>query len=510
MGQTASNNQRIAKNATMLYIRMFISMAISFYTSRVVLKALGVSDFGIYNVVGGFVVLVNMISGSLSGATSRFLTYTLGEHDDKKLQRTFSTALLIHIGLSILFIVLAETVGLWFVNTQIVIPNERMAAANWVYQSAIVSTVLSITQVPYNSLITSHEHFGIFAVIDIINSCLKLSIALIVLYSVADHLILYSILYAVVAIAVMLFYRFYCICHFPESHLQKVFDRSLFKDMLGFTGWNLFGDTTLTFAQQGVNVVLNRFFGTLINAANGVALQVQAVLYAFIGNITAAFSPQIIKQYADKNYKRVNDLVCVGAKFSSLCTLLISIPIFVKMDFLMNLWLDRVPAGSVIICQILLVKNFFNSFNPLTYKAIMASGKVKYVNIYSGIDYILSLAAIYIIVYFTRSYVYAYIFNLLTPIASCGIYLYLLQNYMPEFNISNYVRRIILPCAVIGFISLILSSLISKCSTNEVLSLLSAVAMSTLSIMLTSLLCVFNKAERLFIINLLKVKVKRV
>lgn len=499
-----SKNKKIAKNATMLYIRMFFSMAISFYTSRIVLKALGVSDFGIYNVVGGIIVLVNMLSTALNSSTSRFLTYSLGENDPAEQQRTFSTAFFIHCGLAALFLVIAETIGLWFVNTQLVIPEGRLTAANWVYQSAIISTIISITQVPYNSLITSHEHFGVFAAIDIINSCLKLGIAFIVLYSIGDHLITYSILYATVAIMVMLYYRFYCIRHFTESRLQKNIDKELAKRMLTFSGWNLFGNASLTLSQQGLNIILNWFFGTVINAASGIALQVQGILYAFIGNITTAFNPQIIKEYAAKNFKRVTSLINEGTKFASICTLIISVPIIIKMDFLMSIWLDKVPSGAIVICQILIIKNFLNSFNPLTNTAIMASEKVKSVNLLCGLEYLLSLFIIYVIVYFTHSYIYAFIFNLITSIIACGIYLIILKKQMPSFSVVEYVFKIIVPATVTGLAALLAVRYIDTTISNNITSLLVDVVVSTLIIGIMSFFLVFNKSERNFIISKFK------
>lgn len=475
-----SNNSLIAKNATMLYIRMFVSMAISFYTSRIVLQALGVSDYGIYNLVGGIVVLVNILSSALSGATSRFLTYTLGEHDEEKLTHTFSTALIIHCGLALLFFIVAETIGLWFVNTHLVIVAERMKAANWVYQSAVISTVLSITQVPYNSLITSHEHFGVFAVIEILNSCLKLGIAFIVLYSITDHLVLYSILYTIVAIAIMLYYRYYCIMHFPESHFRRILDRSILPGMLKFSGWNLFGNASLTVSQQGGNILLNWFFGTIINAASGVALQVQAILYAFIGNISTAFRPQVIKAYAVKNYERVNYLIDFGAKLSSFFTLIISIPVILKMDFLINLWLEKVPEGTIIICQLLLVMNFFNSFNPLPYTAITATGKVNTVNIICGIINLLQIPLIYIVLRLTHSYVYIYILNICLPMSTGIGYLVILKLYMKEFQLQHFIMKNIFLMTLVGLIALAICYYLNGFLANQWIATCTILLISTI------------------------------
>lgn len=495
-----SSNKVIVKNASMLYMRMFISMAISFYTSRIVLQALGVSDYGIYNLVGGIVVLANMLTSSLSGATSRYITYSLGEKDFEKTRRTFSTALMIHVGLAGLFIFVAETVGLWFVNTQLVISPDRMLAANWVYQSAIISTALGITQVPYNSLITSHERFGVFAVIEILSSCLKLIIAFIILYSMLDHLILYSILYMVISVCIIVFYRIYCLRNFSESRFIRILDRDLLPKLLKFSGWTLLGNVSLTVLQQGVNIIVNLFFGTIINAAVGIATQVQGMLYSFIGNITTAFTPQIIKGYVESDYKRMNYLITIGGKFSSICILLISIPIIVKMDFLMGLWLKEIPTGAIVICQILLIKNFFNSFNPLIYTAITATGNIKNANIFCGLEYLLSVGITYLIVFWTHSYIYAFIFNLITSLIACGIYLWALKHEISSFSVYDYVVHTILAVTLLGCVSFGTAFFTERLIQSDIWSFFAISFISTTLIIILSFYFVLDSNSRSFIV----------
>ncbi|WP_455062208.1 polysaccharide biosynthesis protein [Prevotella fusca] len=496
-----SSNKLIVKNAGMLYLRMFISMAIGFYTSRIVLQALGVSDYGIYNLVGGIVVLANMLTSSLSGATSRYITYSLGEHDFEKTQRTFSTALSIHIGLSILFILVAETVGLWFVNTQLVICPDRMVAANWVYQSAIISTALSITQVPYNSLITSHERFGVFAVIEVLSACLKLVIAFVTLYSMLDHLVLYSILYMVVSVCIIVYYRIYCVRSFSESRFVRILDRELLPKLLKFSGWTLLGNVSLTVLQQGVNIIVNLFFGTIINAAVGIATQVQGLLYSFIGNITTAFTPQIIKGYVESDFKRMNYLISIGGKFSSICILLISIPIIIKMDFLMGVWLKEIPTGAVVICQILLLKNFFNSFNPLLYSAITATGNIKKANIFCSLEYLLSVAITYLIVFWTHSYVYAFMFNLITSLIACGIFLWVLKHEIECFSVYDYVVHTVFAVTLLGGITFGVVSFIDSSFQSDIWSLVIITLISTILITMLSFYFVLDSSSRNFVVS---------
>ena len=440
MSQEMSGNKLIAKNATMLYVRMFFTLAISFYSSRIVLKALGVSDYGIYNVVGGVIVMINVLTGSLGNATSRFLTYSLGKDTPIVLQTAFSTAYYIHLILAIVFLLIAETLGLWFVNTQLVIPLDRMVAANWVFQSAVVSTALSITQVPYDASINSHEKMGTFAYLQILNAILKLGIAFVVLITtIIDHLILYSVLYVVLSIAFLLYYRYYCKKNFEECTLLLTFKKKLFKQMMAFSFWSMFGSVTNTFMQQGLNVLVNRFFGTLLNAAAGIAGQVQGILSAFTGNITIAFRPQIIKEYAVGNYSRFNYLIQVGTKFMVIVSLLSIVPVYFNLDLLMNLWLDNVPKGAVEICQVLLLTNIFNGFNPFLSFGISATGHIKKLNIILGIMYIAFIGIFYLVLRFTDSYILTYAINLLLSPISTIVYLFVLKKNLEEFEVYKFV-----------------------------------------------------------------------
>ena len=472
MAEEITNNRLIAKNATMLYIRMFFTMAISFYTSRIVLQALGVSDYGIYNVVGGVIIIIDVFVAELGGATSRFLTFALGKKDIENLKNTFSTVAWLHIGLAGIFLFLAETVGLWFVNTQLVIPEGRMVAANWVYQAAVVNFAMGLTQTPYNASITSHEHMSAFAYIAIINAICKLGIALFVLYYSGDHLILYSVLLMVLAVLFRLYYRYYCVKHFEECHVTKTFDKKLFKEMMTFSGWSMVGSIMLTFKNQGVNILINRFFGTLINAASGVALQVQGILYAFTGHIATAFRPQIIKSYAASDFKRVNELIGLGTKFTTLVTTLTTVPFIFNMDFLMSLWLEKVPQGAVVICQILLFANFFNSFNPFVHIAIIASGKIKYLNILFSCFYIAIFIGTWLVLQTTHSYIWAYVLGLVSCPLSTVVYLVLLKRLMKAFSIREFMKKTYLPFIVTAISSLSLAAMFASLINSPLFSFL--------------------------------------
>jgi O-antigen/teichoic acid export membrane protein len=506
MEEKIASNKLIAKNATMLYIRMFVSMAISFFTSRIVLQALGVNDYGIFNLVAGIILLINILSGALNTSTSRFLTYSIGRGSLEEIKKTFSTALIIHFLLAFVFVFAAETVGLWFVNTQLVIDANRIVAANWVYQAAVISTVFAITQVPYNSLLTSHEHFGVFAYIDILNSVLKLSISLIIIFASCDRLILYSILYVSVAIFIMMLNRFYCLRHFEESHFIYVFNKFLMKQMLTFSGWNLFNGASFTCFQQGQNILINRFFGTAINAAVGIASQVQVILYGFISNISSAFYPQITKSYANANYSRVNYLIRIGGLFSSVLCLLTTVPLMIKMQFLMEIWLKEVPNGAVSICKLLLIVNFFNSFNPLVSNAINATGKNRIINIICGFIYLGLLPAVYILLRIFHSYVLIYVVSILLPIMTGISYIVVLHLYMKEFDMWGFIFKLILPQIGIGLITLCLAYFLNNLIHNNWLSLVLITMLTFFVIIMMTYFFLLDKYMKHKCIEVLKAK----
>ena len=481
-----TGNKTIAKNATMLYIRMFFTMAISFYTSRIVLQALGVSDYGVYNVVGGISGLVSLFISALGSSTSRFLTVALGKNDLNNLKQTFSTAAWVHIGLASVFVIAAETIGLWFVNTQLVIPEERMVAANWVYQASVVTIAMGITQTPYSASITSHERMSAFAYISIISALVKLGIAACVLIYSGDHLVLYSILLLLSSVAFQLYYRYYCTKHFEECHITARFEKKLFKEMLAFSSWTMLRSTMMTFKSQGVNVLINRFFGTILNAAAGVALQVQGILYAFTGNITVSFAPQITKSYAAANYDRTNELISMGTKFTTLVTTLTTIPFIFSMDYLMSLWLKEVPQGAVVICQILLFGNFFNSFNAFFNTTIEASGKIKKFTVLMSSIYLVSLIGTYVILKLTHSYVYSYIWGIFTGPLATFISMFLLKRVMNVFSVRTFLFKTYVPMCTIFALSLLLAAIIKYVVNNQLVSFL------TITIVCTTFVCVFS------------------
>jgi len=353
----SENSKRIAKNTLFLYLRMLLSMVISLFTSRVFLQALGVENYGIQNVVGGFLGMVSFLSVSMSGATSRFITYELGKGYSQKLKDTFSTAVLIHAGLALAIVILAETVGLWFLTNKLVIPEKRMFAAHVVYQLSLVGMVLGIMQSPYGAVIISHEHMKIYAYVEILNVSLKLGVLYLVIAIPGDKLIICSILLFIQSFIIWLVYRIYCIRHFKEARFHYVWDKNIMKPMFAFSGWDLFGHFSNMMRTQGVSVLLNLFFGPIINAASGIATTVQGAVMSFSSNIVLAYRPQIIKQYAQKDYAYLFELARDAVKVSSMLLMILTVPLMCNLEFVVNLWLGQVPRYVIPICQVTLVYN---------------------------------------------------------------------------------------------------------------------------------------------------------
>lgn len=342
-GTSNQNNKRIAKNTIFLYIRMVFLMAISLFTSRVLLNALGVVDFGIQNVVGGFVSMFQLVSGTMATTISRFFTYEMGLGNKQKLNVIFSTSINIQIAFIVLIFILAESFGIWFLNYKMIIPPERLIAANWVFQLCLISFCINIISVPYNAIIIAHERMLTFAYISILDAILKLLIVYAVIISPWDRLIVYSFLLCMVAILIRLIYGIYCKKHFEECTYHYVWDKPLLIKMFGFAGWNYLGTGASILRTQGLNVLMNLFFGTTVNTAKGLVTQVESAVTQFVGNFTMALNPQITKSYAHGDKEYMYTLVCMGAKYSYFLMLVIALPLAFEAHYVLELWLGNVP-----------------------------------------------------------------------------------------------------------------------------------------------------------------------
>lgn len=461
MSETSTNNKIIAKNTLFLYIRMLLIMAVSLYTSRVVLNALGVEDYGIYNVVGSIVTMFAFLNGALVTTTQRYLTFELGKGDSEQLKKVFTTSVYIHAIISFLIVVLAETVGLWFFYNKMVIPTERMMAAMWVFQLSIVTMVIQVMSAPYNSIIVSREKMGVFAIISILETTLKLAIVYLLLVISFDRLILYAILIASVQTVICGVYIIYCRKHFAESYLVRDTNKNLLIEMGKFAGWNIWGNLAATLFGTGLNLLLNMFFGPLVNAARGIAVQVETAVAQFSTNFLMAVNPQITKLYAQNRLTEMHHLLFRSSKFACYLLLMISLPVILETPVLLTLWLKVVPEYTVPFLRILLGIVILDSMARPLMTAAAATGDVKkYQSIIGGI--LLSIVPIaYIVLKLggdpTSVYVVHFCICIIAFIARL-----LIIKPMIHLSIKEYFVSVMAPCLFVTLFSFGVSYLIHR------------------------------------------------
>lgn len=431
------NNKRIAKNAVLLYLRMGMTVLVGLYTSRVVLRVLGVEDYGIYGVVGGIVALLDFLKGSMSGATSRFITFELGTGNTGKLKATFMSAVWVHVIISIAIIVLAETVGLWFLYNKLVIPDGRMTAAFWVFQFSIIASFFSVTQVPYDSTIMAHEDLDFLAYVEMGSAISKLGIVFLLQCIVFDKLILYAFLYACVIICTILVKRCYCKKHYIEAQLVLRLDKTIVKKMLSFSFWDLFGTFSINTKIQGRIFLLNMFFGVAVNAAATVANSLAGSVMNFTWAIVQPFRPQIIKQYATGNIKQMEDLAASAVKYSLLLISTMMIPVLIETKYIFTLWLGTVPEHSVEFCRLIIIYSYLHIALSIPMAIIQATGYIKRLNMTMSICYLSVLGVTYILFSIGFSSIFAYIVDVIG-----GFVMFELALLLSKFNIKelNTVR----------------------------------------------------------------------
>lgn len=475
---------------------MFISVIVSLYTSRVVLQTLGVEDYGIYGVVGGIVAMMGFINASMSGATSRFLTFELGRGDFSRLSKTFSSALLVHIIIAVIVLVLAETVGLWFLCNKLVIPEGRMTAAHWVYQLSILSAMLTITQVPYNSSIIAHEKMDIYAYVEILNVSLKLLIVYLLQIGDFDKLILYAILMFAVSVIIIMVYRIYCLRKFEECKFHWIWDKEYLKPLISFSGWDLYGNMSVVFFTQGLSMLLNIFFGPALNAANNVSTTVQGTVKAFAFNVIQAFRPQVIKKYAQEDIDAVNQYCIMATQYTLILFSIIAVPFLFKTECILHLWLGLIPEHTVFFLRIVLLGTIFNLANNIVNIPIHACGRMKLFSLVTGSCFMISIPLMYILLKLGGSADMSYLIVLLAYTACfCGSLIILKRN-IPDINmtqlfIQGYFKYIV--CITPG---LLISVWLLYSIRNDFLSFISIFFINTIAICICTFLIIMSKEDR--------------
>lgn len=439
MQEIRANKARIAKNTLFLYIRMLIIMAVSLFTQRVVLDKLGASDYGIYAAVAGVVGMLGFLNGTLSTGTSRFLTFEMGRGDMSRLKNIFSTAFYSHLILATIVVVLLLTGGLWFVEHKLIIPTERLNAAAWVLVISVFTTFVSITQVPYTSVIIARENMSIYAYIGLFEAAAKLGIAYLITMTTWDRLIYYAILVNVVQILVALLYRFYCVHHYDESHLQKQFDKPVFKEMMTFSSWSLIANISQIFGTQGRTVVLNMFFNPVIIAALSIGNQISSALTQFRTNFSTAVNPQIIKLYSTQQYTESRKLTLESSIYIFDMMLLFSLPIIVLMEPILNLWLVEVPEYAVVFSQWILTISLLSTYSSILYIPMIASGHLKENSYASVFISILGIIVLFFIFKFGGDVMWVqYIHIIQTCLYSFVVKPVILCKFIPDYKPKDF------------------------------------------------------------------------
>lgn len=376
-GNYTPNNKRIAKNTLYLYIRMLITLLITLFTSRVILDSLGEVDYGIYNVVGGIIAMAAVITNPMQSVIERFITFGLGSGDLNKLKKVFSTSVNIQFLFSIVIIILFEIVGVWFLNNKMNIPEGRMVAANWALQCSLVIFLLGINKLPYSATIMAHERVGVYAYLSIFEVICKLGVAYLIYISTYDKLIVYSLLLVFISLLTFVFHLIYCKKNFEEVHYTFNIDKPLFNEMASFAGWSFLGDATYIFNTQGVNILINIFFNVGLNAARGIAIQVDSAVRQFVSNFTLALYPPIMKSYANGDKYNMFKLICMGSKYSFFIMLLLTVPITLETESLLNIWLVEVPDQTTTFLRLVIITSFFESYQHTMAIGINSTGNIR-------------------------------------------------------------------------------------------------------------------------------------
>lgn len=504
-----SNNKRIAKNTAFLYLRQLIIMVVSIYTSRVILDVLGASDYGIYNVVGGIVTMMSFLNGALGSSSSRFLTYELGKGNQDKLNRTFSASLNLHICVALIVMVLGETLGLWFFYEKLVIPDDRMVAAFWVYQFSIITTMISFTQVPYNASLIAHENMSIYAYVGLYEAISKLLIVYLLMVSPIDKLIFYGLLLMLNSVGIQLFYRFYTTKRYEECRFRLVKEKPLYKTLLGYSGWDLFGGVAVICQGQGINILLNLFFGPVVNAARAIAVQIQNAVSMFVNNFLTAVRPQVVKNFAEGKTDEMYRLTFNAAKFAYLLMLALVLPVCFEINFILNLWLGKnMPPETPIFAVLVLCTYLMETYHQASLMPYHAIGRIKLGNIVGGTMMITALPISYVVLKLGAPVYSVFIVIFIINFIQMGWGWTVIHRYV-SFSYVKLVKKVYVPTVSITLLALIVPSLLTHFMAQGWLRLLVLGFVTEITIISCTYIFVLTKSEKAIIVNFISNKIKK-
>ncbi len=510
MSNTTENNKRIAKNTLLLYVRMFLLIFVQLYTVPIILKTLGVEDYGIYNVVGGVVTMFSFIGGSLASGSQRFIAFEIGRKNKKKLKEVFNTTITIYLVLALIALVLLEIGGYWFLNSRMNIPDNRMYAANWVFQLSIISFIINLISIPYNAVVIAHERMSIYAYVSILECVLKLAAAILLQYILFDHLIMYAILICSVSIIIRIIYQIYCIRNFEECQkYQFTWDSNKGKELLSYSGWNMIGAVALISRQQGLNIVINLFFGPLLNAAHSISQQINGVLTQFINNVYMSTRPQITKLYANNETEEMWSLVFHSSKLAFYLLMILSIPLILELDKILEIWLHNVPPYTVIIGRLMILSILIETLANQIISAYQAANKIKRYQIYSSTIILLNIPISYIFLRFQPTNpIIPYSISILLSILYVISIIWNAHKEL-KMNINKYIQSILVKIVIVYGITILFAWLSIQPIPSSFFRIIYTCCITLLISFLMIWLIGLDKSEKYFVNNIIKQKIRR-
>ena len=508
MPDNPTNNKRIAKNTVILYFRTIIILLISLFTSRVILNALGVEDFGIYSVVGGMVAMLSVISNALSSSISRFLTFELGRGNTQRLNTIFCTSVNIQLGISVLVLVVGEILGVWFLNYYMNIPPERMTAANWVLQCSLATFCTNLISIPYNATIIAHEKMDAFAYISIFEAVMKLAVCYSIMVSPYDRLIVFALLLFSVALIIRIIYGIYCSKKFEECHYKMILNKPVLKEMSGFAGWSFLTNSAYVFNTQGVNLLINIFFGVTINAARGIATQVEHAVMQLVNSFTTALNPQITKSYAAGKREEMLSFVFRGAKFSYYLLFIIALPLIAEAEFILTIWLKNVPEHAVLFVQLSIMASLVNIVGKTGYTASMATGNIKRYVLWVTSVGMLAFPLTWIVFLMGAPAEATYIVFIVVYTLVEVVRLWVMKGLL-DFPVNKFLKEVILRLVLVTLVSSILPVILVLFMQTGWIRFIITLMVCVVSTVGTIYIMGLTSTERQLIIKVIKQKICR-
>ena len=496
MSERIKDNKRIVNNTLFLYIRMFLIMAVTLYTSRVVLDKLGVDDYGIYHSVSGVVAMLAFLNNTLSTGTSRFLTFELGKGSRNTLSETFNTVFYAHLLLAIIVVILFETIGIWFIQNKLIIPESRLIAAKWVFHISVITTFVSITQVPYTSVIIAHENMKVYAYVGIFDAIARLTIVFLLSISSFDRLIFYALLVACIQLLVLVMYRMYCVKKYHESILRKVFNRNIFNNIISFSGLSLVANISQIVSNQGLVILINMFFQPSIVAAQAVGNQLSTAVTSFVSNLRTAINPQIIKLYATGQYEESKKLTLTSSIYVHELVLFFALPLIVIMEPLLHYWLVDVPNYAVIFAQCIMIKQIFDVYNASLYTPMIASGELRTNSIVS----VLLSIGLFVLLYILLKMGFSVMWVQYLSIIQVFIFSYLVKPWIlcKELNYTwTEIFHCFLKCLIVSALPVAVSVImILYFNVDDFISMLSVTSIICFSVLISSYIFLDKDTKR--------------